>query len=238
MREYGLGRIHDPETPRAAALYPVRGGVSTRIRHRWPQKIRLNQGGTGTCVGNCFAHRRANWPVPIDSITETWARKLYLEASAIYWGTPDTTYQKGTSARSACDVLLKRGAIDRYEWIANWNAGPDDLVYTLLEKGPVCVGSNWYTSMDSPTLIEVGGKMQAWMNVDYTSRYRGGHEWLVYGVDTDPLDGSEPFYEMLNSWGAGWGVRGTARFTMPDLEKLIFEGWGDAVLVHELPRAA
>jgi hypothetical protein len=233
--EYGLGRILDPQTPRAAALHPVRSEVSTRTYRKWNQNgAWLDQGSYGTCVGNAFGHRRADGPVPIEGITQTWAQKLYLEASALYWGTPDTTMQKGTSAVSACQILLQRGAIDRFEWVANWNAGPEDLRYTLLELGPVCVGSNWYSSMDSP--VTVGD--QKYMRVDYASRLRGGHEFVINAIDLAPIDGGEPYYRMKNSWGRGWGKNGTARFTLADLEKLIFEGWGDAVLIHELPRAA
>ena len=231
----GLGRILDPETPRAAALHPIYTGISLRTRRKWNRVIPpLNQGATGTCVGNAFAHRRANGPVKIEGIDEAWAQKLYLEASALYWGSPDTTMQKGTSAVSACEALLKRKAIDSYEWVAHWNSGIDDLRYTLLELGPVCVGSNWYTSMDSP--IQVGD--QVYMKVNYASTVRGGHEYVIDRIDLDPEDGSEPYYTMLNSWGTGWGKGGTARFRLNDLETLIFEGWGDAVLVHELPRLA
>jgi hypothetical protein len=235
MPEYHLGRIHDPETPRAAALYPVRAEVSTRTYRHWKQPLRLDQGGTGTCVGNAFSHRRAGNPVPIDGIDEPFAVKLYLEASAIYWGTADTSLQKGTSALSACQALLMRGAIDRYEWIANWNAGPEQLRYALLERGPLCVGSNWYTSMDSPKKDANG---HSYITFDVTTQLRGGHEFAIVGIDLAPADGSEPYADMLNSWGTGWGDNGKARFTLPDLETLVFDGWGDAVLIHELPRAA
>lgn len=230
----GLGRLLDPQTPRAAALHPVAGGTTDRLRRRWNAPLRLDQGGTGTCVGNAFAHRRAGGPLKIDGIDEEFAVKLYLEASAIYWGSPDTSLQKGTSAVSACDALLRRKAIDSYDWVANWNANPEILRYTLLERGSVCVGSNWYTSMDSP--IAVGD--QFYMKVNYSSALRGGHEFVIDRLDLDPEDGSEPYYGMLNSWGPGWAKNGTARFRLADLEKLIFEGWGDAVLIHELPRAA
>jgi hypothetical protein len=170
--------------------------------------------------------------VRIPGITEDDAILLYLEASEIYYGTPDASLQKGTSAVSACQALLKRGAIDRFEWVAHWNAGPIDLRYTLLELGPVCVGSNWYTSMDSPR--QVGDKF--YMRVDYSTKLRGGHEFVVNKIDLDPEDGSEPYYRMKNSWGTGWADHGTARFRIADLEELIFGGWGDAVLIHEVPR--
>jgi hypothetical protein len=235
MADYGLGRVLDPETPRAAALYPVRTEVSTRTYRHWREPLRLDQGRTGTCVGNAFAHRRAGNPVPIDGIDEAFAVKLYLEASALWYGEPDTTLQKGTSAQSACAALLKRGAIDRYEWVAHWNSAPEDMKNTILERGPLCVGSNWYNSMDSPKKDANG---HSYLPINYDSGVRGGHEFCIVGADFAPADGSVPYYDMLNSWGPGWGDNGKARFAVPDLDKLIFEGWGDAVLIHELPRTA
>ena len=230
MIDYGLGRLHDPETPRAVALHPLTTDPSDRLHRHWKEPLRLNQGATGTCVAGCFGHRRAGAPVLIDGIDEPWAVKLYLEATAIFYGEPDTTLQRGTSAVSACQALLKRGAIDRYEWIAHWNAGPEQLRYAILERGPLCVGSNWYASMDTPS----GG----YITVDYTSRLRGGHEFLIVGIDLAPEDGSDPYYDMLNSWGPSWGRNGKARFRLDVLERLIFEGWGDGVLPHEVPKAA
>lgn len=233
MSEYGLGRLLDPETPRAAALYPVRAASTERVRRAWSQDgVWLDQGSTGTCVAGAFGHRRADGPVRVSGIDEAWREKFYLAASARYWGSPDETLEKGTSAHSACEELLARGAIDRFEWIGNWNAAAEDLRYALLELGPVCVGSNWYDSMYSP--VEVGG--QFYMRINYSSTVRGGHEFVINKVDLDPEDGSEPYYRMKNSWGQGWAKNGTARFRVADLERLIFEGWGDAVLIHEVPR--
>ena len=79
---------------------------------------------------------------------------------------------------------------------------------------------------------------QFYMKVNYSSTMVGGHEYVVNGIDLNPTDGSEPYYRLKNSWGKGWGKGGTARFKLADLEKLIFEGWGDAVLINELPREA
>lgn len=233
-----FGRVLDPQTNRAAALYPVRAEATDRVRRRWKMPERLDQGATGTCVAHAFGHRRAGNPVPVEGINHQWAIKFYLEASALYWGTSDTSLQKGTSALSACQVLLKRKAIDRYEWIANWNAGPEQLRYALLERGPVCVGSNWYSSMSAPRIEDTPDGKVAWMRVDYSSALRGGHEWVLDEIDLAPVDGSEPYVSILNSWGTGWGVKGRARFTLPDIDKLIFEGWGDAVIIHELPKTS
>jgi hypothetical protein len=197
------------------------------VRRNWNQKgAWLDQGDTGTCVGNAFAHRRADGPVKVSGIDQGWARQLYLEASAVYYGSPDTSLQKGTSALSACQVLLRRGVIDTYQWVVS---GPD-LRYALLELGPVCVGTNWYQSMFDPP--KVGGKF--YMRVNYSSQQVGGHEYVINKIDLDPEDGSDPYYRAKNSWGKGWADGGTARFRIEDLERLLFDGWGDAVLPHEL----
>jgi hypothetical protein len=232
--EHGLGRRLDPETPRAVALYPIATAATDRVRRTWGQDgAWLDQGRTGTCVGHAFAHRRADGPVKVSGVDSDFARTLYLEASAIYWGEPDASLQKGTSAVSACQVLLRRGVIDGYEWVSLGTAGPEDLRYALLELGAVCVGSNWYQSMYSP--VPKGD--QFYMKVNYSSTMVGGHEYVVNAIDLDPADGSEPYYRIKNSWGKGWGKGGTARFRIADLERLIFEGYGDAVLPHELPNA-
>jgi len=231
----GLGRLLDPDTPRAASLYPAATGTSTRTARKWKQNgAWLNQGNTGTCVGNAFAHRRADGPVPIPGIDEAWARALYLEASEIYWGVPDTTMFKGTSARSAGEVLLKRGAIDRYEWITT----PEQLRYTVLEVGSVCLGVDWYTSMDNPKLIINGDFHAYYIHQDRTTVKRGGHELLINGIDLAPEDGFTPYYRLKNSWGTDWGAHGTARIPVSELEELVSLGWVDLALIHELPRLA
>ena len=231
--EYGgLGRVLDPQTPRAMALHPVRIASSARIRRMWAQILFLNQGNTGTCVGNAFTHRRADAPTKVRGLDEKWARDLYLAASARYYGTPDTSMLKGTSAQSACDELLARGEISSFEWIGNWNATAQELRATILEVGPILVGSNWYQSMDTP--VPRGKGEHLYTRVDYSTAMRGGHEYVINGIDLDPEDGSPPYYRMKNSWGQRWGDDGMSRFRLGDLERLIFGGWGDAVLIKEV----
>jgi hypothetical protein len=230
-----LGRLPDPDTPRAASLYPATVGETDRTVRKWKQNgAWLDQGPYGTCVGNAFGHRRADGPVPIPGIDELWAQKLYLEASAIYWGVPDTTMKKGTSARSAGEVLLKRGAIDRYEWITT----PEGLRYTLLEVGSVCLGIDWYTSMDNPKLVMKGDAHAYYITQDRTTVKRGGHELLINGIDLAPADGMDPYVRLKNSWGTTWGAHGTARMRLAEIEELVSLGWVDLALIHELPRLA
>jgi len=221
---YGLGRVADPETPRAAAAYPItahpRYAVTTlATKWWWEGGAWLDQGPYGTCVGNAFAHRIADAPIPELGIDEAYARKLYLDASG------DSTYQQGTSGLAACRVLKTRGTISSYHWVTS----PSELRNTVLGLGSVCVGTNWYNSMFDP----IFDYNNAYLKVDSSSGVAGGHEYLINGIRLHPLDGP-PFYRMKNSWGRGWGHIGTARLVCTDLESLIFNHGGDAVLIAEI----
>src|SRR3990172_7973278 len=113
MARHGLGRKPNPETPRAASLYPVTRRADYRTttatwKYWWQSGAWLDQGQEGTCVGHAFAHRRADSPVPTGEITHQWARQLYFDASG------DSTYQQGTSGYAACRVLADRGLISEY----------------------------------------------------------------------------------------------------------------------------
>ena len=225
----GLGRIPHPETPQARAAYPVtaRPDYQTSLRTctYWNESgAWLDQGNTGTCVGNAFAHRYADGPVNHAGIDEAWARQLYVDASG------DTSLQEGTSALAACRVLKTRGEITSYHWVTS----ASELRNTILELGSVCVGINWYSSMDGPYQLHNG---RAYFTVDTNSDLRGGHEILVNGINTVPQDGP-PFYRIKNSWGRTWpGTKlgpGTARFALGDLEQLVFQEDGDAVLIQEV----
>jgi hypothetical protein len=190
----------------------------------------LDQGQTGTCVGNAFAHRRADSPVPIPGIDEGYARQLYFDASG------DASYQEGTSGIEACRVLATRGSITQYHWITT----PEELRNAVLVLGTICVGTYWYNSMFSPKVAY--GTQRAYMKVDRQSGLAGGHEYVINGINLAPASGP-PFYRMKNSWGLAWPGSenpgktvlgaGTARFACTDIEELIFSEDGDAVLITE-----
>jgi len=232
MPPHELGRKPHPDTPRAASLYPVLARpdykMSTAtVRWWWQGGAWLDQGQTGTCVGNAFAHRRADAPVPETGINEAYARALYVAASG------DTTLQQGTSGLAACREMKQEGIISAYHWVTT----PGELRNTILELGTVCVGVNWYNSMFEPKAKY--GTRRAYFTVDHSSGLAGGHEFVINGIDLAPSSGP-PFYRMKNSWSQDWpgnGVLGpgTARFALTDLESLIFNEGGDAVLISEVP---
>lgn len=217
----GLGRLRHPSTTRAAALHPVEHRRSGRTRRFWFEgEVFLNQGSTGTCVGNALGHRYADGPVRHPGIDEAWAQRLYVDASG------DQTLEVGTSALEACRVLLARGEVSAFHWILT----PGDLRATLLEVGSVCVGVDWFASMDRP----VQQFDNSYLPVDFASPIRGGHEFVLNAIDLAPAFGGPAYYRMKNSWGKGWAHGGTARVACDDMEALLFGYGGDAVLIDEV----
>jgi hypothetical protein len=234
---HGLGRKPHPDTARAAELYPIREHphyreIGLTIAYWGEGGSWLDQGNTGCCVGFSFAHRYADQTVAHEGIDDAWARQLYLDASG------DTSLEKGTSAILAARVMKARGQISSYHWVTS----ADELRNTLMTIGPVLVGTNWYSSMDRPVL---GANDRAYLEVDTHSTLRGGHEYVINGINLDPASGAA-FYRLKNSWGRGWPADsidtdqivygpGTARIPVEQLEDLIFNHGGDAVLLSENP---
>lgn len=210
-------------TPVAAALFPVTRRTDYTVtlatrKYWWQNGAHLDQGQTGTCVGNAFAHRRADSPVPVTGIDEAWAQKLYVDASG------DTTLEQGTSGLAACRVLATRGTISQYHWVTT----PEEMQNTILTLGPVCIGIDWFNSMFYPN----AKYSNMYIPVDYTSGLAGGHEVVINGINLHPTDGP-PFYRLKNSWGTSWGKGGSARIAMSLVHDLLFARGGDAVIITE-----
>jgi hypothetical protein len=209
--QYGMGRVLDPRTPRAVALHRVELDETTRTSRHYPAKTRLNQGNRPTCVSHAFGHRRANGPLQLDGIDEDWCLKFHLDATTKFYGAPDTDYSDGTSALSACEVLMDRGAIDWFKWMAT----PEEMRYTMLERGSICVGMSWYASMYETRRDENG---HAYVKYNPATTRVGGHEMEFVGIDLNPADGSKPYYDGLQSWGPSYGDNGKVRFELDVLE--------------------
>jgi hypothetical protein len=146
---------------------------------------------------------------------------------------------QGTSGLNACRFYMGK-RLTAYHWVTS----AAELRNTLLTLGPVCVGVDWYNSMFSPKVSYGTGR--AYMKVDKGSGLAGGHEFIINGINLKPVTGPA-YYRMKNSWGKSWpgsenpGVKtygpGTARFALADLESLLFNDGGDAVLITEVAAA-
>lgn len=164
----------------------------------------LDQGDTGTCVGNGCAQWGNTDPFE-DHWLEADARSIYLDATALYYGAPDTTLQKGCDVRSGIKVLQARGKLTSYASASTTSA----ITAWLKTKGPVVVGVDWYNDMFDPDknglVVPTGG-------------IAGGHCFLLVGVDD-----AAGVYHCLNSWGTAWGLAGYFRIKVADFAKLLSE---------------
>jgi hypothetical protein len=94
----------------------------------------------------------------------------------------------------------------------------ETLGLALLERGPIAVGLNWYTSMDLPDVID--GRSVC--HVD--GEIRGGHAVLFNGISLDlELGGVRGFARFKYSWDRSWADQGQCLISLDDVERLMME---------------
>ena len=173
----------------------------------------LDQLDLGSCTGNaelgalecdpCYAALPAGHP----ALDEALAVKIYSAATALdpFPGAypPDDTGSDGPDAAKAAKQL---GLISGYLHCLSLAD-----VLDALEDHPVCLGSNWYDSMDSPDSSGL-------VTISPGASIRGGHEYLCRGKDV-----SQQLVFLDNSWGTGWGKAGSFAYSYATLERLLGE---------------
>lgn len=205
IREYAragkrLGRHvnHDPRSRQFRA--PVAGVTPTSKvwkRHTGP----YDQGDLGSCTGNAIAGLVMTDPVwnGHRRLHEASAVKIYKKATVLdpFPGQypPDDT---GSDGLDACRAAVSY----RYATQYLWGFGIYDMVRIISAIGPCAVGTDWMSGMDryDPRgLVGIDGSV------------RGGHEYEVLGVHLDTSLGAPigNVFECQQSWGPGWGVKGT-----------------------------
>lgn len=209
-----LGR-HVEHDPRSKA-YPAKPPKVPLVSKRWARQCRvLNQQATGSCTGNAAAGWRGTDTAArpgLKKITESIARTLYSEATALdsipgTWPPTDT----GSSGLAAAKALVKSGYATAYTHCFDTAT----VLATLAHVGPVMIGSQWRTGMDSPN---ANGQIR------YAGAVRGGHEYLL-----DEIDVANQLVWLTNSWGLGYGIKGRACMSWADLKALLADS-GDATV--------
>lgn len=162
-----------------------------------------DQQDTPQCVGYSWAHWLEDGPVEQSGTPPIVNPEvIYTEAQKIdEWSGEN---YDGTSVRAGAKYLKSRGFISAYLW----GRTLDTLVNTVLNVGPVVVGTNWYYNMFFPNrrtgIISVKGRLV------------GGHAYVINGVDI-----RKRMFRIKNSWGRSWGINGSAYISFADMAKLI-----------------
>lgn len=222
----GLGRKYseDPNDARYLIRALPRAEPTDRTYRYWNKgPWQGDQGDSSACVGFSLTHwlqcgpvtNRArgphmSWPYgPVES-----PYVVYYQAQRIDEFAGQEPEMQGTSVRAGAKILQSMGYIESYYWAQTL----DEVVTTLLTRGPVVLGTRWYRGMFD---IDQHGF------VSLTGRPAGGHAYLAYGAST-----REQFITCRNSWGPEWGVQGSFRLSFDDLASLLAEQ-GEAMLAME-----
>lgn len=195
---------HDP----ASLAYTVEKKLAKRIKPRpvlWARYSPiLDQGRLGACTGYaatgwlaCAPH--VIGPLQAAAYTGPFAVALYQRATALdriagAYPPVDT----GSSGLAVAKAMRERGLISEYRHALSVTG-----LLRALAVGPVIVGVPWHESMDDPDgdgHVEVAGEI------------RGGHEFLLRGVEPAEAGGKLDGTARLigdNSWGPRWARRGS-----------------------------
>lgn len=192
----------------------------------------LDQGDLGSCTGNA-AEAFVGTDLVYDAIPATvkarptgdatadeeQAVALYSAATAldnVRGNYPPT--DTGSTGLAVAKAAQKAGLISGYQ-----HAFSQDTALKALCVSPLIVGVNWYEGFDTPDahgLVKISGSV------------RGGHEFLVYGINAE-----QRVVLARNSWGESFGAQGCFAFSFDDFGRLLDEQ-GDATLFVPLTAPA
>jgi hypothetical protein len=189
----------------------------------WPHVIPiLDQGNVGSCTGNATVDCLGTMPLAVREVTanldEDLALKIYSAAEDIDGDGPYPPNDNGSSGLSVAQAAQAMGLVSGYQ-----HAFGIEHTLQALMGGPVMIGIPWFDSMMTPDgtgLIQVPN--------DPSVQPVGGHEICVNQCVLDTAAPGGGWLWIINSWGAGWGINGTARISVADMDTLLQQD-GDCV---------
>lgn len=201
------------------AIRPYVQGV-TRKTTLWeiPKNLPLNQGSEGACVGFGWSAQLAVGPI-LNPADNTYARQFYTDAQAID-ATEGRSFTDGATVLAGAKVAQKRGLITGYKWAF----GIQDVIDSLVAKGPVVLGLNWYDGM-----YETAAEGRVSVNGPLV----GGHCILASGYIMNHPQWGGNWIRWTNSWGPAYGVQGNGFIREMDLAALLQQD-GEAVIADEV----
>ncbi len=208
-----LGR-HVHHDSRSLA-YPYRGSGTPLKDVLLTRRIPiLDQQQTGSCTGQAETGALGSdplWPsLPADrqaEVNEALALSLYSAAEDIDGDGPFPPQDNGSTGLSVCKAAKNGGWISGYTHCLSLSS-----VLDAISSGhAVILGTNWYDSMDTPDSSGL-------VTISPAAQVRGGHEYLARGIDTE-----RKLVLLDNSWGAGWGARGSFAYSWDTLQRLLSE---------------
>lgn len=173
-----------------------------------------NQGDTSSCTGQAETGALGTAPLYASlaaaritvTLNEAEALRLYSAAEVIDGDGPYPPNDNGSSGLSVCKAAKNAGLISGYTHLMSVADVKD-----ALQAGPCILGTNWYSSMDTPTGNGV-------VVITPGAYVRGGHEYECVGYSTQA-----DLFEMVNSWGLTWGLRGRFFYSTATLTRLLAE---------------
>jgi hypothetical protein len=203
-----------------SSIYTSTPVKTTGIKYWDDEQWWGNQGSTSECVAYAWTHWLEDGPILQPSTPQPIVNpnSIYREAQKIdEW--PGENYN-GTSVRAGAKVLQSQGFIKNYYWAYDVQT----LINTVLNIGPVVVGTNWYNNMFRPNpstgIMSIRGRLV------------GGHAYIINGVDT-----TRQLFRIKNSWGKNWGLNGRAFISFRDMQILIRHR-GEVCLATEIPKSS
>jgi hypothetical protein len=224
---YPLGRHVNHDDRSLQYLLPEADQVLTV---QWTRDIPvLDQGNVGACTGNACTGILGTNPDYADLavklaaglvLDENEALTLYSAAEVIDGDGPYPPNDNGSSGLSVAKAAQAAGLCSGYVH-ATSIAG----AHTAIQSGPFMVGSDWYTSFDSPGANGL-------VAIAPGATVRGGHEYECIGYDA-----TTDLWEFVNSWGASFGVAGHFFYSTATFEALL-GSQGDVTALVPLSRPA
>ena len=180
----------------------------------------LDQGDTGTCVAHAWCNFLRCAPIQTTQGIDALRWKIYDAAIQLdEWpdNDNDTDRQMGTSVRGGAQAVTNLGRLKSYLWAFDLQSALE----WVLTKGPVVLGTNWYSSMRNVSKEGI-------VKITAGASIVGGHSYLWRGANK-----TRGLALCSNSWGDDWGKSGEFYLSFHDMERLIHEDGEAATAIEQ-----